>query len=174
MNRTIIRLAVVAPLAASAVAFGASTAHAELKPNGPVVIGTPEEDPLDGPDDIAVPKPPKPEGPKDLTAPEPKPAVDPAPKGNGGGGAPVAGSTTKASAGTDAGTGTHTDKVEAASDRVVDLHAESRLGGTTLPTADVDAEQGDEGGLSIVWLLAGGAVVTASGVAARKLAQRNA
>jgi hypothetical protein len=172
MNRTIIRLAVVAPLAASAVAFGASTAHAEFKPNGPVVIGTPEEDPLDGPDDIAVPKPPKPEGPKDLAAPEPKPVVDPAPKGNGGGSAPAAGSTTKASTGTDAAN--RTDKTEAASDRVVDLHAESRLGGTTLPTADVDAEQGDEGGLSIVWLLAGGAVVTASGVAARKLAQRNA
>jgi hypothetical protein len=172
MNRTIIRLAVVAPLAASAVAFGASTAQAEINPNAPIVIGTPEQDPLDGPDDIAVPKPPKPEGPKDLAAPEPKPVVDPAPQGHGGGSAPVAGATTKASTGT--GTGTRTDKAEAASHRVADLDAESRLGGTTLPTADADAEQGDEGGLSIVWLLAGGAVVTASGVAARKLARRNA
>lgn len=172
MNRSIIRLAVIAPLAASAVAFGASTAQAEINPDGPIVIGIPKGDPLDGPDDIAIPKPPKPEGPKDLAAPEPKPVVDPAPKGNGGGSAPVAGSTTKVSTGTDAGTST--DKAEAASHRVVDLNAASRLGGTTLPTADVDAEQGDEGGLSIVWLLAGGAVVTASGVAARKLAQRNA
>ncbi|TXL57682.1 hypothetical protein [Aeromicrobium terrae] len=170
MNRTIIRLAVVAPLAASAVAFGASTAHAELNPNGPVVIGTPEEDPLDGPDDIAVPKPkpkPNPQGPKDLAAPAPKPVVDPhAPQGNGGGSAPAA-DTKKASTGSDA------DQAEAASHRVVDLNAESRLGGTTLPAADETvAAQEDEGGLSIVWFLAGGAVVTATGVAARKYAKR--
>ena len=176
MNRTIIRLAVVAPLAASAVAFGASTAHAEINPQGPVVIGTPEEDPLDGPDDIAVPQPkpkPNPQGPKDLSAPAPKPVVDPqAPQGTGGGTAPTApsaGTTTKASHDDD------TTAVEAASHEVLDLNAESRLGGTTLP-ADVDtaAGQGDEDGLNLAWLLAGGAVVTASGVAARRLAKRNA
>ena len=44
MNSTIIRLAVVAPLAASAVAFGASAAQAEINPNGPVVIGIPDEE----------------------------------------------------------------------------------------------------------------------------------
>jgi hypothetical protein len=174
MNRTIIRLAVVAPLAATAVAFGASAAQAELKPHGPVVIGIPDEEPLDGPDDIAIPKPkpqPNPKGPQDLSAPAPKPVVDPgAPQGNGGSTttspAPAAGTTVKAS----------TRKAEAASHEVVELNAESRLGGATLPTADGDtvAEQGDEDGLNLAWLLAGGAVVTASGVAARKLARRNA
>lgn len=169
MNRTIRNLIVAAPLATIAltlVPMGAATAG----PNGPVVIAIPKGDPHPGPKDIAIPEPkPKPQGPQDKAAkPQPKGPQDKAPK-------PAAKPAPKPQAPQAQGSqvATKADTTEAAP-VVAEVVVDSAKGSpdsidrndnlfASVPV-ELVAEESD-GGIDMAWLLAGGALVTVTGVA---------
>lgn len=185
MNRIIRNLIVAAPLATAALTIVPTSAMAS---DGPVIIVKPHTDPQPPIDKLAIPKPKPPVEPKDKVAiPKPKPPVEPkdkvAPKpkptqpdapdvltnpepcpthgvdctpgnddklgpnnggGNGGGD-------------DDSSDQTPAEKVS----------ADVKTDAVELPTridAGLAAEQSDEG-IELAWLLAGGAVVTATGAA---------
>ncbi|MFL6156136.1 MAG: hypothetical protein ACJ72D_08600 [Marmoricola sp.] len=197
MNRSIRNLAVALPLAVAALSATAGTASASdngpviVQPNGggdpkPMDIAIPKPKPADpqGPADLAIPKPkptqpkgpgdikdapkpthpdgpgdikdaPKPthpDGPGDITNPAPCPThgVDCTP-GDGGQGGDEPGTSDEPSA--DNGS----------------------VGSISVPSR-IDAGQPSDGtaGLELTWLIAGGALVTASGAAyaARSRARR--
>jgi hypothetical protein len=153
MNTTIRNLIVALPLAAAAVTMAPAVAMAD---NGDITQPLPGGDPQ-GPV-IANPTPdpqPQPHGPGDLTAPQPCPTHGVVCGGNGGNG----GQGGESGKGGDQGHGTTTGTG----------HPTGQVHSIALPTR-IDAGLGpvpDEGtdGLELTWLLAGGAVVTASGAA---------
>ncbi len=158
MNRTIRNLVVAAPLATIAltlVPVGAATAG----PNGPNVIAIPKggNDPHPGPKDIAIPKP-KPKGPKDIAIPEPKPKgpQDKAPKPAAKPQAPEAAPAPASNVDADSAVVVSAKGSPDSIDRSDDLFA----GAETELVA-----QESEGGIDLTWLLVGGGVITASGVA---------
>lgn len=165
MNTTIRNLIVALPLATAAVTMTPGLAMADHIPSGPGGISSPAPGPI-GPGDIAnpEPEPTHPTGPGDLTAPQPCPThgVDCGgkdddkddDKGGSGGG----------SGDSDGNTGGHQGN-QAADHEVAAIALPTRIDAGLAPTA-----QDEQPSLELSWLLAGGAVVTASGlaVAARK------
>ena len=169
MNTTIRNLIVALPLAAAAVTMAPAAALAsdgpiivqpsDPGPHGPGDITNPEPGPVDptGPGDLTAPTPgpSHPNGPGDLTAPQPCPTHGVKCGGNGGG---------TNGGGTNGGDGSGTDGGGQGTGK--QAHT---VGSIALPTR-VDAgvasapSTGDTG-LELAWLLAGGAVVTASGAA---------
>lgn len=180
MKSIIRNLIIAAPLATAALTMVPTSATAV---DGPVIIAQPKADP-NTIDDIAIPEPKPPVEPKDKIAlPEPKPPVDdkvgPKPKptqpdgpgeitnpdpcnapscggnddkdgpNNGGGGGDDSSDDT-----------TPADKVE----KVNKIQADDTVELPNRIDAGLAAEQSD-GGLDLAWLLAGGALVTASGAA---------
>ena len=169
MNRTIRNLIIAVPLAAAGFTMVGATA-ATAGPNGPVIIiqpngGDPEPKP-----DFPIKDAPKPKGPQDKAplpkdnGPKdkaPKPAAKPQPQGG-----------TQTAAPTAARSEVETKKkaakavVEVVSakgspdsiDRSDDLFAVGAFE-TELVAQDTD------GGLDLTWLLIGGGIVTASGIA---------
>lgn len=168
MNTTIRNLIVAAPLATAALTFTPGAAMAS--DHGPVVIaqptghGDPQPNPGDkapapkptepkGPQDKApLPKPTKPHGPGDVSIPKPCPThgVDCTPDDDKDG-----------PHGSGNGDGGSSDDAS--------LQLPTRIDAGT-------ASQDEQGGMELTWLLAGGAVVSASGVAiaARKRTRRDA
>ncbi|MCW2750348.1 MAG: hypothetical protein JWR83_1458 [Aeromicrobium sp.] len=181
MNRTIRNLIVAAPLSTFALTMTPGTAMA-FGPQPPIGIPTP--DPHPGPKEKApMPQPKKPNGPGDLAIPEPKPAQPkpgqpkPAqPTGNTGGqqagGQPTGGTTEAADAVVKT---TKTEPVITVPDACLthDLECNASAPVETVAAAAVQDEQD---GVELTWLLAGGALVTASGIAiaARKRSRRDA
>ncbi|KQV74956.1 hypothetical protein ASC61_08075 [Aeromicrobium sp. Root344] len=188
MNRIIRNLIVAAPLATAALTMVPTSAMAT---DGPIIIAQPHTDPQPPIDDIAIPEPKPPVDPKDKIAlPKPKPPVDPkdkvAPKpkpthpdgpGDITNPAPcpthgTCGNDDDDKDGPDNGGG----KDDSSDDKPVADVAEVPATDTVeLPTR-VDAGLADEqtdGGLELVWLLAGGALVPASGAAIALRARRS-
>jgi len=181
MNRIIRNLIVAAPLATAAFTMVPTSAMAS---DGPVIIVQPNTDPEPPVDKIAIPKPkppvepkdkialPKPKppvGPKDKVAPKPKPThpdgpdvitnPQPCPTHGTCGNDDDKDGPNNGGGGKDDGTNDTTPTVDVAEVPATDT--------VELPTR-IDAGLADEqndGGLDLVWLLAGGAVVTASGAA---------
>ena len=193
MNRSIRNLIVAIPLATAALTMTPVAAMA-TEP-GPVIVlppaqpdpkpldlanPTPEPTNPDGPDDIApAPKPTKPKGPGDL-APAPKPDK---PKGPGDLANPTPEPTNPDGPGdltapepcpthgidcTDGGKDGSDDADGGGTDEVATPTVSHDVSGVEVPSrvhaglVDV-ADQSD--GSDLAWLLAGGALVTASGVA---------
>lgn len=153
MNRTIRNLIVTLPLAAAAVTMAPATAMAD---SGDVTLPLPGGDPQGPVIANPTPKPdPKPEGPGDLTAPQPCPTHGVVCGGNGGHGD----SGDKGGNGGHAGnhTGHPTDHPTG---QVHSIALPTRIDAGLAPAQDEDATS-----LELTWLLAGGAVVTASGAA---------
>jgi hypothetical protein len=178
MNRTIRNLIVAAPLATFALTMTPGTAMA-FGPQPPIGIPTP--DPHPGPKDKAPkPQPKPPKGPGDLAIPKPKPAQPkpgqpkPAqPQPNGGNtGAPQTGTATEAKHAK-----VKTTKTEAAI-RVPEaclMHVECS-GSAPAESVSAAVVPNEQDGMELTWLLAGGAIVTASGIAiaAAKRSRRDA
>ena len=155
MNRTIRNLVIAAPL----VLVGITAAPGAAMADG-FDIAIPENKP-EPPKDIAIPKPPKPpKGPQDLAdAPKPKGPKDKAPKPQAQPDVPPAADTTA-------------EKKEAKTVKVVSAKGSpdsiDRSDNLFVPgPAEVErvAEGTDNGGLDLTWLLVGGGIVTASGIA---------
>ncbi|TXL61219.1 hypothetical protein [Aeromicrobium terrae] len=178
MNSTITKLAIAAPLATIGLALVPAAAMAEVP--GPVVIGQPAPGPQDGPKDKApVPQPGPQDGPKDK-APVPQPGpqdgpddkdgpkTDPVdPDGPGG---VITNPQPCPTHGVDCdGKDDPEDGDEPTGEDRDDV------GTVSLPKR-IDAgeasatEQGDD--LELGWLIAGGALVTASGAALAVRARR--
>jgi hypothetical protein len=153
MNRTIRNLVIAAPLVLAGITVAPGAAMADG-----FDIGIPEPQPQP-PKDIAIPDPPKPpKGPQDL-ADAPKPQA-PKPQPNGGDtgtDAPAAGDVkdadTKKEAKVVSAKGSP-DSIDRDENLFVAGPAEVQLGDDT-----------DNGGMDLSWLLVGGGVVTASGIA---------
>ncbi|KAA1395515.1 hypothetical protein [Aeromicrobium ginsengisoli] len=178
MNRIIRNLIVAAPLATAALTMVSTSAMAT---DGPVIIAQPHTDPQPPIDDIAIPEP-KPVDPKDKVAlPEPKPPVDPEdkvapkPKPTHPDGPDVITNPepcpTHGTCGNDDKDGPNNgggkDDSSDETEPVADVAEVPSTDTVKLPTR-IDAGLADEqteGGLELVWLLAGGALVTASGAA---------
>ncbi|MCW2800496.1 MAG: hypothetical protein JWQ70_1968 [Aeromicrobium sp.] len=168
MNRTIRNIIVAAPIATFALTMTPGTAMA-FGPQPPIGIPTP--DPHPGPKDKAPkPQPKKPNGPGDLAIPKPKP-VQPKPGNNNPGGQPTG------TAGADDANGKATDTESAITvpDACLTHDLECNASAPVEKVAAA-AAQDDEDGVELAWLLAGGALVTVSGVAfaARKRSHRAA
>lgn len=170
MNRIIRNLIVAAPLATAALTMVPTSAMAS---DGPIIIAQPHTDPQPPIDKIAAPEP-EPVEPKDKIAlPKPKPPVDdkvgPKPKPTQPDGPDVitnpepcpthgdCGNDDKDGPGNGGGDDSSgdTDTVDQVDDSV------------EVPTridAGLAADESDNG-LELTWLLAGGALVTASGAA---------
>jgi outer membrane biosynthesis protein TonB len=183
MNSTIRNLIIAAPLATAALTMVPTSAMAT---DGPVIIVQPKADPEPPTDKIAIPKPKPPVEPKDKVAlPKPKPPVGPDDKvgpkpkptqpdgpdvitnpepcpthgdcgnddkdgpNNGGGGGDDSSDDT-----------TPVDKVN----KVNKVQADDVVDVPTRIDAGLASEQSDDG-LELGWLLAGGALVTATGAA---------
>jgi hypothetical protein len=158
MNRTVIRNLIVAlPLAAGAITMAPGVAMAD---DGPIIgLPPPSGDPEGPVIGIPEPEPTHPDGPGDLTAPQPCPTHGDCGGSNGGGedGDQPA------------------DKPDV--HNVGGLQPKSEVEHVALPTridAGLAPVQQDENGLELTWLLAGGALVTASGAAfaARRVRNR--
>jgi hypothetical protein len=150
MNTTIRNLIVALPLATAALTMTPGAAMAD--PSGPGGISAPTPGPI-GPGDLTnpEPEPTNPTGPGDLTAPQPCPTHGDCGGNGGDDGNPGGGSGDNDGNGGD--------------------EPQGNQGGTTvssiaLPTR-IDAGLAPEAGsdLELSWLLASGALVTASGVA---------
>ena len=168
MNRTIRNLIVAAPIATFALTMTPGSAMA-FGPQPPIGIPTP--DPHPGPKDKAPkPQPKKPNGPGDIAIPKPKP-VQPKPGNNNPGGQPT-GTT-----GADDADAKTSDKESAVTvpDACLTHDLECNASAPVEKVAPA-AVQDDEDGIELAWLLAGGALVTVSGVAfaARKRSHRAA
>lgn len=174
MKRTICNLIVAAPLTMIALTVTPSTAMAF----DPMPIGTPTPDPDPGPGDISdKPNPPKPpQGPGDLAIPkpvqpkpnQPKPAQPTA--NTGGQQADGQASATD----TDAGPG-KTESAVTVPDACL-IHDLECNAAAPVEKVSAATPQGDPDGMDLTWLLAGGAIVSATGVAfaARKHSRSNA
>ncbi|NRQ50529.1 hypothetical protein [Aeromicrobium stalagmiti] len=150
------------------------------KPKGPSDIApAPKPDKPKGPSDIApAPKPEKPKGPGDITNPEPEPTQ---PTGPGDLTNPEPCPTHGVDCTPDGGSGsgdddsdqdeTDPDPVDGSADPADD--AVDTIAVPTRVDAGLAADGQDDGGMNLSWLLAGGAVVSASGAAfaARKWAR---
>jgi hypothetical protein len=154
MNTTIRNLIVALPLAAAAVTMAPSVAMADTgditqplpggDPQGPVIgIPTPHQDPT---------------GPGDLTAPQPCPTHGVDCGGNGGGNGGHGDGGQGGHKGHQGGNGGH----HKPGTTVASIALPTRIDAGLAPAA---APVQDEQGLELSWLLAGGAVVTASGAA---------
>ena len=171
MKSIIRNLIIAAPLATAALTMVPTSAMAS---DGPIIIAQPHTDPQPPIDDIAIPEP-EPVEPKDKVAlPKPKPPVDdkvgPKPKPTHPDGPDVitnpepcpthgdCGNDDKD--GPDGGDDSSSDKpvVDKASETDDTVELPNRI------DAGLAADQSD-GGLELTWLLAGGALVTASGAA---------
>ena len=170
MNRIIRNLIVAAPLATAALTMVPTSAMAS---DGPIIIAQPHTDPQPPIDKIAAPEP-EPVEPKDKAAlPKPKPPVDdkvgPKPKPTQPDGPDVitnpepcpthgvCGNDDKDGPGNGDGSSDDVDKVNKdQSDDSVEV--------PTRIDAGLAADETDSG-LELTWLLAGGALVTASGAA---------
>ena len=181
MNRIIRNLIIAAPLATAGLTMVPTSAMAT---DGPVIIVQPHTDPQPPIDDIAIPEPKPPVEPKDKIAlPKPKPPVDPKdkvapkPKPTHPDGPDVITNPepcpTHGSCGGDdkdgPGEGDGGGKDDSTDDttpvnKVNKIQADDTVEVPTRIDAGLAAEQSD-GGLELSWLLAGGALVTASGVA---------
>jgi hypothetical protein len=155
MNTTIRNLIVALPLAAAAVTMAPSVALADT---GDITQPLPGGDPQ-GPV-IANPTPnptPNPTGPGDLTAPQPCPTHGVDCGGNGGKGGNGGGD--HGTGDDDGGTKVHHGG---------GLHPKTHVESIALPTridAGLAPAQPEHDGLELTWLLASGALVTASGAA---------
>ncbi|VXC42697.1 hypothetical protein [Aeromicrobium sp. 9AM] len=179
MKSIIRNLIIAAPLATAALTMVPASAMAT---DGPVIIAQPHTDP-DPIDDIAIPKPKPPVEPKDKIAlPKPKPPVGPddkvgpKPKPTHPDGPDVI--TNPQPCPTHGTCGDNDDK-----DGPKGGGGKDDSSDDTKPAADVAevestetvevptridaglADEQTEGGLDLAWLLAGGALVTASGAA---------
>ncbi len=164
MNRTIRNLVVAAPLATIAltlVPMGAATAGPHDQ-NFPIAI--PEKP--KGPKDIAdAPKPKGPQGPKDIAdAPKPKGPKDKAPKPAA---KPQGGQQTVA-----APAAVQAVEVEKAVAEVISakgspdsIDRSDALFADDAFEAELVVEETGGGALDLTWLLVGGGIVTASGIA---------
>ena len=168
MNRIIRNLIVAAPLATAALTMVPTSAMAS---DGPIIIAQPHTDPqppidklaipdpVEPKDKIALPKPKPPVEPNDKVAPKPKPTqpdgpdviTNPEPCPTHG----VCGNDDKDGPGNGGGDDSSDDTGKVDSDR---LEVPTRI------DAGLAAEEPDSG-LELTWLLAGGALVTASGAA---------
>ncbi|MGI9084721.1 MAG: hypothetical protein ACR2FE_05440 [Aeromicrobium sp.] len=145
MKRTVSTLALAAPLAFAALGLGATPALAE--PIGPEVVTAPtggDPDPRPEIDDKApLPDDPShPDGPDEITDPLPCPTHGPCGEGPG-------------------------EEGEEPGDPGDETPGDKEPGDIPVPTridAGAGAGASDEG-IDLAWLLAGGALVTASGVA---------
>ncbi|MDX6277131.1 MAG: hypothetical protein QOJ72_1259 [Nocardioidaceae bacterium] len=176
MKRTIRNLIVAAPLATIALTLTPGSAMAFPGPQPPIGIPTP--DPHPGPKDKAPkPQPKPPKGPGDLAIPKPKPAQPkpnqpkPAqPTANPGGQQ----TAHHAPAGTDAKAG-NTESAITVPDACLTHDLECNA---SAPVEEVAAAapQEETDGMDLTWLLVGGGVVSASGIAfaSRKRSRSNA
>ncbi len=166
MNRTVRNLIVAAPLATIALTLAPISA-ATAGPNGPVIIVQPKGDPQPpkGPKDIK--DAPKPKGPQDkapLPKPKPKdkapkPAAKPKPKADTQVAAQVTARTIKADV---AVAVTPVEVVSAKGSPDSIDRSDSLFAGEPFETALVAS---DDASLDLTWLLLGGGIVTASGIA---------
>ena len=169
MNRIIRNLIVAAPLATAALTMVPTSAMAS---DGPIIIAQPHTDPQPPIDKLAAPKPTE---PKDKIAlPKPKPPVDdkvaPKPKPTQPDGPDVITNPepcpTHGDCGNDdkdgPGNGGGDDSSD--TDQVNKTQAEGPVVVPTRVDAGLAADESDSG-LELTWLLAGGALVTASGAA---------
>ena len=165
MNRIIRNLIVAAPLATAAFTMVPTSAMAT---DGPIIIAQPHTDPQPPIDDIAIPEPKPPVDPKDKVAPKPKPThpdgpdviTNPEPCPTHG---TCGNDDDKDGPNNGGGKDDSSDDTEPVAD-VAEVPSNDTV---KLPTR-IDAGLADEqtdGGLELVWLLAGGALVTASGAA---------
>lgn len=179
MNSTIRNLIIAAPLATAALTMVPTSAMAT---DGPVnIIAQPHTDPEPPVDKIAIPKPKPPVEPNDKIAlPEPKPPVDdkvgPKPKPTQPDGPDVITNPepcpTHGSCGNDdkdgpnngGGGGDDSSDDTTPANTVNKIQADDTVDLPNRIDAGLAAEQSD-GGLDLAWLLAGGALVTASGAA---------
>ncbi|MEV7397784.1 hypothetical protein [Aeromicrobium sp. NPDC092404] len=182
MNSTIRNLIIAAPLATAALTMVPTSAMAT---DGPVnIIVQPNTDPEPPVDKIAIPKPKPPIEPKDKVAPKPKPPVEPKdkvapkPKPTQPDGPDVITNPEPCPTHGDCGTDDKDGPNEGGNggggdDSTDDTTPKEKVstvqpGDTTPVPTRVDAglasEQSD-GGLELAWLLAGGALVTATGAA---------
>ena len=169
MNRTIRNLVIAVPLATVGLTV-VNTGAAIAGPNGPVVIGQPDNDPEPpGPQDKAPL--PQPKGPQDKAPlPQPKGPQDKAPKPQA---QPQPGTGTAAPAEAE-----KTEKAEKKAKTVVsakgspDSIDRSNLFASDAFETELVVAEDTDGGLDLTWLLVGGGVVTATGLAfaARKRA----
>ncbi len=182
MNSTIRHLFVAAPLATAAIAFAPAAAMAAGPdpvvvipsdtghPQGPTDIAAPKPGPVGpkGPGDLDGPKPGPvgPKGPGDLDGPKPGP-VGPKGPGDLSGPKPCPTHGADCSGGKGGKGGKGGDGPSDQPGRDSEIPVPGRIDAGTASS---------EGGLELAWLLAGGAVVTASGTAfaARNLARRHA
>jgi hypothetical protein len=164
MNTTIRNLIVALPLATAALAMTPGVAQADGPvivlpppggdPQGPVIgIPTPDDDPV------------HPTGPGDLTAPQPCPTHGVC-GGNDGDGGSGDNNGSGDNGGHDSGEGHH--GTQAGNQDVTSIALPTRIDAGFAP-----AQQNDNG-LDLTWLLASGALVTASGAAfaARRVRSR--
>lgn len=181
MNSTIRNLIIAAPLATAALTMVPTSAMAT---DGPVIIAQPHIDPEPPVDKIAIPKPKPPVEPNDQIAiPEPKPPVDdkvgpkPKPKPTQPDGPDVVTNPepcpTHGGCGNDdkdgpgnggSGDDSSDDDTTAPAAKVNKIQADDTVVVPNRVDAGLASEQ-SEGGLELAWLLAGGALVTASGAA---------
>lgn len=162
MNRSIRNLIVALPLATAALTMTQGVATAADHPSGPGTITAPTPGPI-GPGDIANPQPgpTQPTGPGDLTAPQPCPTHGVVCGGNGG--SIGAGTGDQGGNGGNGGhQGGHGHQGnQGAGHTVSSIALPTRVDAGLAPAA-----QDEPGtGLGLSWLLAGGALVTASGAA---------
>jgi hypothetical protein len=165
MNSTITKLAIAAPLATIGLTLVPAAAMATLP--GPIVIAQPEPGPQDGPKDKApVPQPGPQDGPDDKDGPKTDP-VDP----DGPGGV-ITNPQPCPTHGVDC------DGKDDDTDETAEPTGQPRndVGDPISLPKRIDAglasasEQGDD--LELAWLIAGGALVTASGAALAIRARR--
>ena len=180
MNRIIRNLIVAAPLATAPLATAALTMvpTSAMASDGPIIIVQPHTDPqppidklaipdpVEPKDKIALPKPKPPVEPNDKIAPKPKPSqpdgpdviTNPEPCPTHG----VCGNDDKDGPGNGGG-----DDSSGDTDTVDQVNKTQAEGPVEVPTridAGLAADESDSG-LELTWLLAGGALVTASGAA---------
>ena len=163
MKRIICNLVIAVPLATVGLTV-VTTGGAIAGPNGPVVIGQPKNDPQPPKPDFPIAIPDKPKGPQDkapLPKPQkpqdkaPKPAAKPQPQGGSGTAAPADAVKTEKKVAEVISTKGSPDSID---------RSEGLLADDAFETELVVAED-TAGGLGITWLLVGGGIVTASGLA---------
>jgi hypothetical protein len=166
MNTTIRNLIVALPLATAALAMTPGTATADPVPSGPGDISSPAPGPI-GPGDLTnpEPEPTHPTGPGDLTAPQPCPTHGVC----GGNDGDDDGKTDGGSGDNGGNNGGHKPQGNQGGDtKVSSIALPTRIDAGLAPAAQDDAN------LQLSWVLAGGALVTASGAAfaARRVRSR--
>jgi len=166
MNTTIRNLLVALPLAAATVTLTQGVALADTHPSGPGTITAPTPGPI-GPGDLAnpTPGPTPPTGPGDLTAPQPCPTHGVVCGGGSGNDGDDHGDHGDGGNSGNGG-GSHHHGSQGGDQAISSIALPTRVDAGLAPAVHQD---GDEG-LELSWLLAGGALVTASaaGLAARR------